>query len=196
MQKRIFVLNGHPSESSLNRALAETYAAAARAAGHDVRLTHLRDMDFDPDYGFNGYDYHKPLEPDLETLLDHIDWAQHVVITSPMWWGGLPAKLKGMFDRSFLPGRSFDTRNPLASGMPRPMLKGRSARLIITSDTPRWFLSLAYRSAMIWQLRGQILKFVGIAPTRVSYFAGVSKAKAGHTNKWLETVRGLGSSGA
>tara|TARA_R110002124_G_scaffold70861_10_gene189834 strand:- start:2868 stop:3521 length:654 start_codon:yes stop_codon:yes gene_type:complete len=195
MPKRIFILNGHPAETSLNRALAEAYAAAARTAGHDVRLTHLRDMDFDPDYGFNGYAYSKPLEPDLETLLADIEWAQHVVITTPMWWGGLPAKLKGMFDRALLPGRSFDTRNPKITGMPRPMLLGRTARLVITSDTPRWFLSLSFHGAMIRQLRDHILKFVGITPTRVSYFGGASHPKTGRTDTWLNTVRGLGTAG-
>lgn len=195
MPKRIFILNGHPAERSLNRTLAETYAAAAQAAGHDVRLTHLRDMAFDSDYGFNGYTYSKPLEPDLETLLGDIEWAQHVVITTPMWWGGLPAKLKGMFDRAFLPGRSYDTRNLKITGMPRPMLQGRSARLVITSDTPRWFLSLIYRSAMIRQLRDHILKFVGITPTRVSFFAGASHPKAGRTDTWIATARQLGTAG-
>ena len=53
--KRIYVLNGHPAAQSLNRTLAESYADAARAAGHDVRMTHLHDLDFDPDYGFGGY---------------------------------------------------------------------------------------------------------------------------------------------
>ena len=59
--KRIYILNGHPAENSLSRAMAEAYADAARAAGHDVRLTHIHDLDFDPDYGFGGYKNQKPL---------------------------------------------------------------------------------------------------------------------------------------
>ena len=31
--RRIYVLNGHPAEASLNRTLALSYAEAARAAG-------------------------------------------------------------------------------------------------------------------------------------------------------------------
>ena len=39
-RKRIFVLNGHPAETSLTGALAAAYVEAARAAGHDpVRET-------------------------------------------------------------------------------------------------------------------------------------------------------------
>ena len=94
--KRIFILNGHPAESSLNRTLAESYADAARAAGHEVRLTHLHDLTFDPDYGFGGYENQKPLEAELEHMLDDIAWSEHVVLTTPMWWGGLPANLAGI----------------------------------------------------------------------------------------------------
>ena len=77
--KRIYVLNGHPAESSLNRTLAESYAQAARDAGHDVRLTHLHDLQFDPDYEYGGYKNQKPLEQGLEQVLENIEWSQHMV---------------------------------------------------------------------------------------------------------------------
>ena len=98
--KRIYILDGHPAETSISRSLAESYARSARAAGHDVRLTHLHDLDFDADYGFGGYKRHKPLEPGLEKVLEDLEWAEHVVLATPMWWGGLPAKLKGLVDRA------------------------------------------------------------------------------------------------
>ncbi|MEZ5507060.1 MAG: NAD(P)H-dependent oxidoreductase [Gammaproteobacteria bacterium] len=41
-----------------------------------------------------GYDA-QPLEPDLQTFQDSIVWAQHLVVVAPVWWGGLPARLKG-----------------------------------------------------------------------------------------------------
>ena len=66
--KRIFILNGHPAENSLNRTLAESYAQAAQAAGHEVRVTHLHDISFDPDFGFGGYKELKPLEAELEQV--------------------------------------------------------------------------------------------------------------------------------
>jgi NAD(P)H dehydrogenase (quinone) len=45
--KRIFILNGHPAQVSLSKKLAETYADAAIAAGHEVRIIHLHDLSFD-----------------------------------------------------------------------------------------------------------------------------------------------------
>lgn len=191
--KRIYVLNGHPAESSLNRSLAEAYAEAARDAGHEVRVTHLHDLTFDPDYEYGGYENHKPLEPGLERVLEDIQWSEHLVLTTPMWWGGLPAKLKGLFDRAFLPGRTFSTRDTNWLGLPAPMLGGRTGRVIVTSDTPGWFLHWVYRNAMLRQLRDQILGFVGIRPARITHFSGASHPKAGAVERWTQKMREIGA---
>ncbi|MFT6556807.1 NAD(P)H-dependent oxidoreductase [Sneathiella sp.] len=194
--KRIYILNGHPATNSLNRTLAEAYANAARDAGHDVRLTHLCDLDFDPDYGFGGFEKHKPLEAALEQVLQDLSWSEHLVLTTPLWWGGFPAKLKGLIDRAFLPGRTFDTRTTNWLGMPQPLLTGRTGRIIMTSDTPGWFMRWIYRNAALRQLQDQILGFVGIKPTRVSFFAGASHPKSGHVEKWISEVRKFGLTAA
>ena len=118
------------------------------------------------------------------------------MMSTPMWWGGLPAKLKGLFDRALLPGRAFDTRNKTLVGLPRPMLTGRTARVVITSDTPGWFMRLAYKNALIWQLRRQILEFVGLKPTRLTHLGPASEPKAGEVARWVAQVRRLGSQAA
>ncbi|MBT7957683.1 MAG: NAD(P)H-dependent oxidoreductase [Rhodospirillaceae bacterium] len=194
--KRIYILNGHPASESLNRTLAEAYADAANKAGHDVRLTHIHDLNFDLDYGFAGYENQKPLEVSLEKVLDDIEWSEHVVITTPMWWGGLPAKLKGLFDRAFLPGRTFNTRETNWMGMPSPLLSGRTGRVIMTSDTPGWFMRLIYHNAMIRQLRDQILGFVGIKPARFTHFSGASNPKRKSIEEWTRKVKDFGVSAA
>ncbi len=193
--KRILVLNGHPAETSLSYSLATAYAEAATISGNDVRTVHLHDLSFDSDFGFGGYKRIKPLERDLETVWQHLEWSEHLVLVMPMWWGGMPAKLKGLFDRILLPGRAFDTRNA-KWGMPAPMLRGRSARVVITSDTPGWFLWIAYRNALIWQIRGQILNLVGIRPSRFTHFSGASRPGPGMVDGWMVRMRALGEAAA
>ncbi len=195
-KKRIFILNGHPAETSLNRTLAESYAEAASKAGHEVRIKHLHDLSFDPDYGFGGYENHKPLEAELEKVLEDIEWSEHIVLTTPMWWGSLPAKLKGLFDRAFLPGRTFNTRETNWAGLPMPMLTGRTGRVIMTADTPLWFMKWIYHSAMIRQLRDQILGFVGIKPTKFTYLSGASHPKPETVKSWINKVQKIGAGAA
>ena len=49
-----------------------------------------------------------------------------MVIFTPIWWGALPAKLKGLIDRTFLPGFAFQYEE--GKLMPKQLLKGRTAR--------------------------------------------------------------------
>lgn len=116
-----------------------------------------------------------------------------MVLTTPMWWGGLPAKLKGLFDRALIPGRTFDTRETDWMGMPAPMLSGRTGRVFMTSDTPGWFMRWIYRNAMLRQLRDQILGFVGIKPARITHFSGASDPKPGSVEKWISEVQKYGA---
>jgi len=194
--KRIFVLDGHPGETSLSRNLALAYADAAQAAGHSARLRHLHGMDFDADFGGGGYGCAKSLEPDLDFVMADIEWAEHVVIATPVWWGGLPARLKWLIDRAFLPDRSFDTRNTTVLGLPRPPLGGRTGRVVLTSDTPGVYFRLVYRNALMRQLRRQVPGFVGIAPTRITHSAGASDPRPGMAENWRATVRRLGRAAA
>ena len=194
--RSILVLDGHPAGKSLSGSFAETYAAGARDTGHEVRLHRLSDMTFDPDYGQSSYTEWKPLEPELTAFLEDLEWASHVVIATPLWWGGLPAKLKGLFDRVLLPGRAFDTRSTTRLGFPRPMLGGRTARVIVTADTPGWFQRLIYRQALQRQLRAQILGFVGIKPARYQWFAPASEAEGKTVDRWLGQVAELGRAAA
>ena len=189
--KRIFILNGHPAQSSLSRSFAETYEKSALDAGHEVRMTHLNDLAFDADFGISGSSKPKPLEQCLQSFQKDIEWSDHFVVMTPMWWGGLPAKLKGIFDRTFLPGWAYDPRQT-KMGKPAPLLAGRTARAIVTSDTPTFFLSLFYRKALLHQIKGQIFHFVGMKPAKVTHFAPASKAGPEKITPWLKQVAALG----
>ena len=194
-KKRIFILDGHPAETSLSRTFAETYAEAARATGHEVKIAHLNELDFDPDFGDGGYSNPKPLEPSIEEVLKNLEWSDHFVLASPLWWGGLPAMLKGLFDRVLLPGRTFDT-HVKPGKLPKPMLTGRTARVILTSDTPGWVMRILYKNALLNQLRNQILGFIGIKPTKVSYFSGATHPEPGKIKNWIKNIEKIGASAA
>ena len=145
--------------------------------------------------GQAGYRNAKSLEPSLEQVLTDLKWCEHVVLTTPMWWGGLPAKLKGLLDRTLLPGEAFDPRK-MRYGLPEPLLRGRSARVVITSDTPGWWMRLAYKNALLWQLRRQVLGYVGIRPTRITHLSKASHLPAEEANQWLAMLASLGERAA
>jgi hypothetical protein len=136
----------------------------------------------------------------FQRLLAHAEIGERVVGIGKIGkfeshWGGFPAKLKGWIDRVLLPGRTFTTEETTPIGLPAPLLKGRTARVLITSDTPRSFMWLAYGDAIMRQLRGQILGFVGFKPVRITFFAPASDPKPGAVDKLLARMAQLGRAG-
>ena len=194
--RKILILNGHPGQTSLSKSLCAAYQAAAEEAGHQVRCHDISQMQFDMDYGQGGYENPKPLEPDLVQFLKDLEWAEHVVMAAPLWWGAVPAKLKAVFDRALLPGRAFDTRNVSFMGLPAPMLTGKTARVLLTSDTPALWLRLFYGNAVKKFISRQILGFVGIKPRRFSTFAPATDAPEAKVITWLAAAGGLGAKAA
>jgi NAD(P)H dehydrogenase (quinone) len=159
---RITAIDGHPAPGSLSGALLDRYLAALPATVTTSRLA-LRDMVFDPVLQ-RGYGAPQPLETDLVQAAEAIAGCDHLVLSFPLWWGGEPALLKGFFDRVLLPGFAFayHQNDPMWDGL----LAGRSADVIITMDTPPWYLSWAYKNAVLHRLERQVLGFCGVRPVR------------------------------
>jgi putative NADPH-quinone reductase len=190
MGKRILVILGHPSSDSFCGALAERYAQSALRAGHEVRQLFLGAMDFDPVLR-EGYQQVQPLESDLRHAQADILWAEHLTLVYPIWWGGVPALLKGFFDRVFLPGFAFQYRKGKA--FPDKLLHGRSAHLLVTMDTPPWYYRWVYRMPGLHQMRKTTLAFCGIEPQRTLTFGPILGSSAGQRETWLLQAQAIAS---
>lgn len=190
MPRRILIILGQFSSNSLCAALASTYADAARHSGAEVRLLVLGEMVFDPIL-HHGYENPQPLEPDLLVAQADITWAQHLVWVYPIWWGGLPALLKGFLDRIFLPGFAFKDR--ANSALWDRLLIGRSAELLVTMDSPPWYYRWVQRQPGHRQMKQAILEFSGIQPVRVHNFGPVIKSTDAVRADWIKRVHMLGT---
>jgi len=189
---RITVIHANPDPESFGRALSEAYADAARTAGHEVRDIRLADLAFDPIL-HHGYREIQPLEPDLLRAQQDIEWAEHLVFEYPTWWGSTPALLKGFLDRVFLPGWAFKFRDN--GRLWDKLLAGRSARLIVTMDTPGFYDRLVYRAASRRAVSHAVLRFCGVKPVRVTAFASVKNATPEKRAAWIDRTRSLGAAG-
>ncbi|MCR3985747.1 NAD(P)H-dependent oxidoreductase [Aeromonas caviae] len=136
MTPNLLVLNGNPKPDSLCHALAREYARSAEQRGARVTLHHVGELAFAPDL-HHGYDEAQPLEPDLQAVQQSLMEAHHLVIVAPVWWGHLPARLKGLLDRTLLPGFAF--RYQPGKAYPEQLLAGKTARLLLTMDSPPWY---------------------------------------------------------
>ncbi len=187
--KKILIINGHPDKESFCFALAESYKKGADLTGAECKLINLVDLDFNPILTF-GYRKVSELEPDLLQAQRGILDADHLVFVYPNWWGTYPALLKGFIDRVFLPNFAFKYRDnsPLWDGL----LKGKSARLIVTMDTPKWYYWLIFRRPGHNSMKKGILGFCGIKPVRITSFAPIKSSNHKERKQWIESVENLG----
>ena len=182
MGKRILLIQGHPAPDSFCQALASRYASAARSAGHELRELTLARLAFDP-LLHQGYRGEQPLEADLLAAQAEILWAEHLVFVYPIWWGSVPALLKGFLDRVLLPGFAF--RYHKGKAFPEGLLKGRSADLLVSMDTPPWFFRWFYRQPGIWQMKNTTLEFCGVRPVRVLRCGPLIGSTPVRRERWL-----------
>ncbi|KKC98880.1 NAD(P)H-dependent oxidoreductase [Photobacterium halotolerans] len=190
MSKKILLLNANPKAESFAKSLADTYDIEAREHA-SVRRLNLSEMHFNPSLD-SGYDAVQPLEPCLSHFQESLQWAEHIVIVSPVWWGGLPAKFKGLIDRAILPGFAFqfEENNPY----PVQLLQGKTARIILTMDAPAEML-VEQAEAVLAQLDRFMLQFCGVSPAETTLLGSVILSTETQRQSWLEDIQTIGRQG-
>jgi len=189
--KQVLIINGHPDRHSFNYALSEAYIKGADKTNSTISQINIAELEFNPNLKF-GYRKRMELESDLVIAIEKIKKADHIVWIFPMWWYGYPALMKGFIDRTFLPGITYQPIEEKA--LPEKLLKGKSGRLIITADTPKWYDFLIMKSPAINQFKNGTLKFCGINPVKITYIAPIKNSNSDFREKWLKKVTLLGES--
>jgi len=194
--KKIVLLLGHPDNVGLNNDLASAYEKAARDAGHTVERFDIGKMQFDPIL-HHGHRAMQELEPDLKRFQEAVMGCDHFVIFHPIWWVGMPAILKGLFDRAWLPGSAFRYIK-LNSGKRtifwHRLMRGKTARLVVTSGTQP-FLVRFLPGNVNAQLRWGILWFAGFS-VRTTWYGPSENVPVERRSRWLHKVSELGRIGA
>ena len=187
MNKKILILDGHPYDQSFCAAITQSYAQNAKNnhPATQIEFLKLRDMQFDPILRA-GYKKIQELEPDLQKAQQLLKWCDHLVVITPIWWGGPTALLKGFLDRTFLPGFAFKYR--ANSSLWDKLLKGRTAHIIVTSDAPTWWMRWIRRDSTVELLKGSTLEFVGFGPVKVTRFGNIKWLSAEKREKILSRV--------
>jgi putative NADPH-quinone reductase len=113
-----------------------------------------------------------------------------LVFIYPNWWSTYPALLKGFFDRAFLPGFAFRYREN--SPLWDKLLTGRSARILVTMDTPAWYYSLINGKPGHNSIKIGVLQFSGIKPVKIASFSPIKSSTETKRMKWLTKAEKLG----
>lgn len=186
--KKIIVVNGHPDRESFNSAIAQTYIQSAQEAGAEVRYLAIGELDFNPNLQF-GYRKRMELEPDLVKALEDIHWSNHQVWIHPMWWLGMPAIMKGFFDRAFLPGLTFKSNK---NGISEGLLQNKTGRIITTAgDVSLDSYEKNYGSSGLIQLKAGILEYYGVSAIENNFIGSLYELDENDRLNWLIKIANL-----
>lgn len=187
--KHVLIINGHSNKESYCRALSEKYLEGAKKVTQNVELVNISELEFNPVLEYEDREK-RELEPDLIELQNKIKRADHLVFVYPNWWGTYPALLKGMIDKVFASGFAFKYEGN--SPLPKKLLKGKSARVIVTMDTPAWYYSLVFKKPGHNSMKKSILNFCGVNPVKITTFSPIKGSSVSKREQWLEKVKKLG----
>ncbi len=187
--KNILIINCHPHQESFNYAMVNAYKKGAKNNHVNIDEVIISKLKFNPILEY-GYQKRTELEPDLLATWEKIKTADHLVIFYPTWWGGLPGYTKSFFDRLFLPGMAFQYKEN--SVWWDKLLKGKTAHIITTMDTPPFYFWLVYRNSGINQLKKNILEFCGVDVKKTTVVSPIRNSKPEFRKNWLEKIELLG----
>lgn len=203
----VLLVHAHPEPRSFNGAMRDTALDVLAGRGHDVELSDLYAMDFgaaggpddfraltDPDvFRYQREQLHACEEgtfaPEVRREIEKVREADVLLFQFPLWWFGLPAILKGWFDRVFAMGFAYD-RGRLHDTGP---LAGRRAMLALTTGSPEPVYSSGGRNGpldtLLFPIQYGILHFVGleVLPPFVAY--GAVRVGADGRSEYLEAYR-------
>ena len=144
---RVHVIFAHPRADSFNAALHASIVAALRSGAHDVDDLDLYADDFRPAMtaGERGA-YHTVGDnlAGIETYVERLKAAEALVISAPTWWYGMPAMLKGYFDRVWVPGVAFHL-SPNGGAIKPGLTNIRKCAVVTTTGSPWWFMRVYMR---------------------------------------------------
>jgi NAD(P)H dehydrogenase (quinone) len=137
---RVLVVHCHPRPQSFAAALREAVLAGLERAGHEADVIDLYAEGFVPALSAEERERYHTEGRNLDGIAGHVARlraAEALVLVYPTWWYGMPAMLKGWFDRVWVPGVAFR----LGAGAIEPALTNlRRLAVVTTYGSPRWLL--------------------------------------------------------
>lgn len=168
----VLLVYAHNEPSSFTAALHNLASQSLLSAGHQVVTSDLYGMGFNAvadKYDFStlsGEHYNYMFEqqfaakkdwaysPDIVEELQKIQEADVILFHFPLWWNGVPAILKGWFDRVLTMGTAWDGEHLFSTGKYRGKVAGVA---VAVGEPESYYLPDGIQKATVQQMLYPIL---------------------------------------
>ncbi|MDE6265559.1 MAG: NAD(P)H-dependent oxidoreductase [Paramuribaculum sp.] len=130
------IIYAHPNPDSFNHSILKAVTDTMEAEGREYRVIDLYADGFNPVMSAKELELYAKGEADdalVQKYAVALQDSDRVMFIFPVWWGMMPAMLKGFFDKVFLKGRVYDTTD---TGDILPCLSVSRTYVVTTSDGP------------------------------------------------------------
>ncbi|TET29729.1 MAG: flavodoxin family protein [Candidatus Heimdallarchaeota archaeon] len=188
----ILIIYAHPNEKSFCSAIKDNFITGLKVNNNIIRIHDLYYSNFNPRLS------KVELVGDPKTLSGYkqivkyqhdINWANIIIIIHPVWWYGVPAILKGYFDRVLIEGFAFTYNEDL----PEPKLLGKKGILIQTFDATEEMEKTLYNEITCKSIF-YTWKYCGLENWQHKAMYRVSFVSQKQRIKWLEEIYVIGKS--
>jgi len=143
---KIFIVSAHPEPKSFTNAMRDQSIGWLKDAGHDVIVSDLYEMGYNPVSGSEDFTQRAQpeyltyaleqrkgwqngtLKEDVRIELEKLEWCDLLILNFPIYWFSVPAILKGWIDKTFISGRTYGGKRFYENGG----LKGKKALVAFT----------------------------------------------------------------
>ncbi|QXV65585.1 NAD(P)H-dependent oxidoreductase [Mucilaginibacter sp. 21P] len=185
--KQVVIVNADINKTDTTNALIEAYREGAESASANVKVIAIADLKFNPNKPLIGRK--TDLEPDLADAMMKLKWASHVIIFCPVYKTSINFKIKGFFDRIFLPDQVFVVNQ----GNFNNDFRGRSARIVSILDEEAWADWQVNQKPTYLSIKKNVLERCRIHPVHTSTIGHLYSLENEYTQKWLKKLFNFGA---
>lgn len=200
----VLIVHAHPEPTSFNGAMTRHAVTVLAEAGHEVTVSDLYAMGFDPVSDRRNFttvadaeflrlqteeahaSQNNSFVPELQDEMDKVARSDLLIFQFPIWWLGLPAILKGWVDRVFAVGRAYGGGRYFDSGV----FHGKRAMCSVTVGGPKEVYSArgVYSEVedILFPIHRGIFGFTGFSVIEPFVVYGPNRISQGERQKYLK----------
>jgi putative NADPH-quinone reductase len=144
MKQSYTIIYTHPYDKSYNHAILEVCKKALENS--KINIIDLYEDNFNPiitKEELKIYNKGKYLDPLVKKYQQILEKTSNLIIITPIWWGVMPAMLKGFFEKVFLKTWAYDYEKTLPKGK---LTNIKKTTLITTMNGPGFYYKLFFKS--------------------------------------------------
>jgi putative NADPH-quinone reductase len=186
--KQVLIFNGDIGKTTSTDFLINAYKSGAESAGAVVKELAIIDLIFNANKLFNNRQIAE-LESDLVKALEAIKQANHIVLFCPVYVDHIPTKIKGFFDRLFMPDQIFIAqRQSVANNF-----SGKSGRIVSILDEETFKDWKENKKPTYLSIKKSVFEKCHIKPVLTSTIGQLHSLENDYSQKWVAKMEKFGS---